>query len=1179
MRERLLDVSRGGFALATYEQLEPGQTLELKVIAAGGESSVPVAVTVVHVRPGRQPGLQRVGCAYLGKGHGPAMNALLMGSLHALSKSAAPPRLEIGVEAMWSGPGGDSAGALYLANLGLDGALVHGTGLPPVGGPLIVGLYPPDQSDMVALPGKVLWSLPAGEGAVAGLGFALETFALEAVASYLESVWFSEVTPWERGPDCLPATRIGGFEVREISHRGRTHTFYRGRALRPEVDAGGAEEVTLRRFTGSPGDVDLWSDRSLDAMRIGVELGHHPGVLKVFGATRERDASWLATERFPSTSLDQLLSRQDRRGGAPPVEGLVAVMRQAVDALAVCHEGDGIQPVVHGDLRPSCILIGDTGEVKVTGFGCVPAELVQGEVRVPPDRLAYLPPELFRDGGAVAPQADVYQLAVILYEALTGVTPFDALDPPELERQIAAGALAPSRLNRAVSPALDQVVLGALSADPRARPPNARALLDALDAAAPPPRSTPEPVPLGDEPAGPAPALPELLQKVVTRSGLHAAFRPEHSTGSLALAARAHLESAQRWKVRQRGLQQGDMLGRYEIIENINRGGRAEVYRARVSGAAAGEPEVVLKTIFQQDAGDLDAVKRFLTEARGAAMLAHPNIVRLLDYGFDRGRPFIAMEWVHGQNLAELLAAVTARGLALSPAVAARIVSEACEGLGFAHGLRDDKGNSLGFVHRDVSARNIMVSFGGEVKILDFGISRFRGSSEVTDSGRVAGTGAYLAPEQIREEPVERAADIWALGVNLYRLLAGTLPFERDTLTRSATAVLQDQQPPAHEVDAAVPVELSKIAERALQKKPAARYQWASEMRADLETYLAGKPSAAADLKALLAQAFPGAAAAPPAPIPAATLKVPPPSGSAPPVPPARAPAAKSPWARPAGAAIALTSPLPGPPAPPDDLDIMVTVTEDDEESESTRRLRTPRYRGPDPGPEATTQQHPALPPRPPPDDDDDPSTSEIDLAALGVRASLARPSRGPLGLVAPKRNPLPVPVPAAADDGFERFSLDPFEDAPDASAIAGGPVPSVHTSTTAKAMPRPAFATSGASAAPPESSAPSPGAPNTALAWLKLWCQYPQQYLVVPGEAQLPRIWVAKLLLDGFLTARPDDTTFTAFDAWVRTKLPPAEDRWLGEALLCADPERDHANAIAALLAWITEHDRLMGD
>ena len=216
-------------------------------------------------------------------------------------------------------------------------------------------------------------------------------------------------------------------------------------------------------------------------------------------------------------------------------------------------------------------------------------------------------------------------------------------------------------------------------------------------------------------------------------------------------------------------------LGRYHVVGRIATGGMAEVYLA-VHGELAGfRTPVVLKKVLPHLACNPEFIDMFLDEARIASLLDHPNVVRIYEVGKSESEYFLAMELVQGKPMQALLRlAQEAKVTALEPRLAAFIVAQAASGLHYAHNLTDPLGNGLGLVHRDVSPHNILLSFEGSVKVIDFGVARALGRITETQTGGRKGKFGYMSPEQARGEDLDLRADIFALGVVLWEAVTGT---------------------------------------------------------------------------------------------------------------------------------------------------------------------------------------------------------------------------------------------------------------------------------------------------------------------------------------------------------------------------------------------------------------------
>jgi serine/threonine-protein kinase len=277
-------------------------------------------------------------------------------------------------------------------------------------------------------------------------------------------------------------------------------------------------------------------------------------------------------------------------------------------------------------------------------------------------------------------------------------------------------------------------------------------------------------------------------------------------------------------------------LGRYQVIGRLATGGMAEVYLA-LSGELSGYRTLaVVKRILPHLASNQEFIRMFLDEARIAALLDHPNVVRIIEVGHDGDEYFLVMELVQGKPLSAITRKAAKDMNPLTPALSAYIVAQAANGLGYAHNLADADGRPLGVVHRDVSPQNILVSFEGAVKVIDFGIVRALGRVSQTNPGGLKGKIEYMAPEQASSEDVDRRADVFALGIVLWEAVTGRHLFRRDTELATMRAIVDEPIPPPSDITPVHP-QLEQIIVRALQKKREDRFQTAQEMAMALERY------------------------------------------------------------------------------------------------------------------------------------------------------------------------------------------------------------------------------------------------------------------------------------------------------------------------------------------------------
>jgi serine/threonine protein kinase len=309
-------------------------------------------------------------------------------------------------------------------------------------------------------------------------------------------------------------------------------------------------------------------------------------------------------------------------------------------------------------------------------------------------------------------------------------------------------------------------------------------------------------------------------------------------------------------------LPQPIQFGKYTLFERIGRGGMADVFKGRVQGPAGFERVFVVKRILPHLSDDPQFTRMFIEEAKLSARLNHPNIVQVFELGAVDKEYFIAMEYVKGRDLAETMRTLWARVGPPRPELVAYVGREMCRALAYAHDLTGDDGDLIGMIHRDVSPSNVMLSYEGAVKLLDFGIAKALGGEDSVDEGNtqrgtLKGKFAYMAPEQTAGNDVDKRIDIFACGIVLHEVLTGRRLFkgENDLQTVERVRVCEVAPPSVH--NPLCPPELDGIILRALARNRDERFQTSSEMADALDDVVHAARFQPTHLAMLMRELFP----------------------------------------------------------------------------------------------------------------------------------------------------------------------------------------------------------------------------------------------------------------------------------------------------------------------------------
>lgn len=279
-------------------------------------------------------------------------------------------------------------------------------------------------------------------------------------------------------------------------------------------------------------------------------------------------------------------------------------------------------------------------------------------------------------------------------------------------------------------------------------------------------------------------------------------------------------------------------FGRYELLKRLAGGGMGEVYLARQRGIDGFSKLLVIKTLLPHLCEDEEFITMFKDEARLTAQLIHPNICQVFEFDQVEGTYYIAMEYLRGEDLRRLWKACEMKAKPFRVPLICRVIADAAAGLDFAHSLRDATGEPYHIVHRDISPQNILVTFEGGVKVIDFGVAKAAGRAQHTRTGALKGKYSYMSPEQVAGKQIDGRTDIFALGIVLHELLTGRRLFKADSDVQTLERVRECKVAPPSELNPQIPNSLDGIVLHALSKDPDKRFQTAQEFRLALEDWL-----------------------------------------------------------------------------------------------------------------------------------------------------------------------------------------------------------------------------------------------------------------------------------------------------------------------------------------------------
>jgi len=285
----------------------------------------------------------------------------------------------------------------------------------------------------------------------------------------------------------------------------------------------------------------------------------------------------------------------------------------------------------------------------------------------------------------------------------------------------------------------------------------------------------------------------------------------------------------------------GTCFGKYFLMKKLAAGGMGEVFLAKQQGPAGFQKVLVVKKILAHLTETKEFTEAFLGEARLAAQMNHRNIVQVFELGEQDGAYFIAMEYVQGKPLRDVIDAAARRKEKLPPELCRSMAEQICDGASYAHNLTDMAGRSLNLVHRDLNPQNVLISYTGDVKIIDFGIAKSELSTVKTEAGMIKGKFVYMSPEQSLAKKLDKRSDIFAIGISLYEMLTAVNPFHKNNIVLTLEAVQRYEPPPPSEYDPHY-APFDPIIARALAKDRDRRYSDAAEMQDDLRRVVLPRP-------------------------------------------------------------------------------------------------------------------------------------------------------------------------------------------------------------------------------------------------------------------------------------------------------------------------------------------------
>jgi serine/threonine protein kinase len=605
--------------------------------------------------------------------------------------------------------------------------------------------------------------------------------------------------------DPLIGQQLGNYRIENPLGRGGMAQVYYAWDLSLERPV--ALKVIDARYRHSP----AYASRFVREARA-VATWRHENIVQIYYADEQDELYYFAMEYIEGLDLGGLMRQYTDAGETMPHDDVLRIGRAIAGALDYAHQ----KGVIHRDVKPSNVMLSQDARIVLTDFGLA-LDIQQGSVGEVLGSPHYVAPEQARHSADAVPQSDLYSLGVILYEMLTGTVPFDDPSATSVALQhVTMPPPPPREVNPELNAETEAVLLQALNKSPQERYATGQALLDALETS------------LHTAPAPPSPELPPLPAAVQP-----SARRMSQISASDKIAS--HLRTQATPTGSAPSLPSGaDLIGleldEYRLEALLGHGGMARVYRGVDVRL---DRYVAIKVIDTPFRADADYLARFEREAQAIARLEHPHIVRLYRYGEDKGLLYMAMQYVDGADLGAILQSYRADDDFIEPEDAERLVCEICQALDYAH--------AQGIIHRDVKPANVMLNKQGQAILTDFGLALL---TEAGTRGLIFGSPHYIAPEQaISSANVVPQSDLYAVGVILYEMFTGQLPFEADDPLDVAMLHMTETPRPPRKVRPELDAAIEAVILKAMAQEPQDRYTSGAALSTALTEALHKAPS------------------------------------------------------------------------------------------------------------------------------------------------------------------------------------------------------------------------------------------------------------------------------------------------------------------------------------------------